>query len=142
MVHLQEALLESLIVAISFTPTDKLEPGNDAWQENVQEWPQIDDGIPFSYILNVKVVDIEYIGKFKDQKAYSYWHLPCAGLSEEVADSIESWACYSCLGDIAYVDDASDSDSELNINYIASSSCNVVDLAHNLTTAVDSRTIY
>lgn len=57
----------------------------------------------------------------------TWWHLPCAGLSEEVADSIESWACYSCLVDIAYVDDASDSDSELNINYTASSSCNVVD---------------
>ncbi|PFX16729.1 Uncharacterized protein K02A2.6 [Stylophora pistillata] len=35
---------------------------NEAWQENVQEWPQIDDGILLSYILNVKAVDVEYIG--------------------------------------------------------------------------------
>ena len=27
----------------------------------------------FSYILRTKAVDVEYIGKYKDQKAYSYW---------------------------------------------------------------------
>ena len=27
----------------------------------------------FSYILRVKAVDVDYIGKYKDQKAYSYW---------------------------------------------------------------------
>ena len=27
----------------------------------------------FSYILRVKAVDVDYIGKYKDEKAYSYW---------------------------------------------------------------------
>jgi len=45
----------------------------EAWLNNIQEWPQIDDGTLFSYILRVKAVDVEYIGKYKDQKAYSYW---------------------------------------------------------------------
>lgn len=31
------------------------------------------DGKLFSYILRTKAVDVEYIGKYKDQKAYSYW---------------------------------------------------------------------
>ena len=39
----------------------------------MQKWPKIDDGKLFSYILRVKAVDVEYIGKYKDQKAYSYW---------------------------------------------------------------------
>ena len=39
----------------------------------MQKWPEIDDGKLFSYILKVKAVDVEYIGKYKDQKAYSYW---------------------------------------------------------------------
>jgi hypothetical protein len=25
------------------------------------------------YILRLKAVDVEYIGKYKDEKAYSYW---------------------------------------------------------------------
>ena len=44
-----------------------------AWADNVHEWPKVDDGKLFSYILRVKAVDIDYIGKYKDQKAYSYW---------------------------------------------------------------------
>ena len=43
------------------------------WKENVHEWPNLDDGMLFSYILRVKAVDVDYIGKYKDQKAYSYW---------------------------------------------------------------------
>ena len=42
------------------------------WKENVHEWPNLDDGMLFSYILRVKAVDVDYIGKYKDQKAYSY----------------------------------------------------------------------
>ena len=37
------------------------------------DWPQLHDGKLFSYILKVKAVDIDYIGKYKDEKAYSYW---------------------------------------------------------------------
>jgi hypothetical protein len=43
-----------------------------AWLDDVQKWPEIDDGKLFSYILRVKAVDVDYIGKYKDQKAYSY----------------------------------------------------------------------
>ena len=35
----------------------------------MQKWPEIDVGKLFSYMLKVK----KYIGKYKDQKAYSYW---------------------------------------------------------------------
>lgn len=43
------------------------------WLNNVREWPEIDEGKTFSYILRVKAVDVAYIGVYKDQKAYSYW---------------------------------------------------------------------
>lgn len=54
----------------------KSDPNNiphDAWIDDVKQWPEIDDGKLFSYILRTKAVDVEYIGKYKDQKAYSYW---------------------------------------------------------------------
>lgn len=53
--------------------TDPKSLPNDSWTDNIQEWPEIDDGKLFSYILRVKAVDADYIGKYKDQKAYSYW---------------------------------------------------------------------
>ena len=53
--------------------TDPKELPDDAWADDVQQWPKIDDGKLFSYILRVKAVDVDYIGKYKDQKAYSYW---------------------------------------------------------------------
>ena len=45
---------------------------DDAWKDNVAHWTQLDDGKLFSYILKVKAVDGDYIGKYKDEKAYSY----------------------------------------------------------------------
>jgi len=39
----------------------------------VKQWPEVDDGKLFSYILRTEAVDVKYIGKYKDQKAYSYW---------------------------------------------------------------------
>ena len=53
--------------------TDPNSIRKEDWKENVHEWPNIDDGMLFSYILRVKAVDVDYIGKYKDQKAYSYW---------------------------------------------------------------------
>ena len=53
--------------------TDPNELPKQAWLHDVQKWPKIDDGKLFSYILRVKAVDVDYIGKYKDQKAYSYW---------------------------------------------------------------------
>ena len=44
----------------------------EAWIEDVKQWPEVDDGKLFSHILRTKAVDVEYIGKYKDQKAYSY----------------------------------------------------------------------
>lgn len=46
---------------------------HDAWIDDVKEWPEVDDGKLFGYILRTKAVDVDYIGKYKDQKAYSYW---------------------------------------------------------------------
>ena len=46
---------------------------DDGWKDNVADWPKLDDGKLFSYILKVKAVDVDYIGKYKDEKAYSYW---------------------------------------------------------------------
>ena len=39
----------------------------------VAEWPSITMGNIFSYILKKKYFDSEYIGKYKDQKAYSFF---------------------------------------------------------------------
>ena len=47
---------------------------DECWKDDFQTWPHLDDGkVIFSYILRVKAVDIEYIGKYKDEKAYSYY---------------------------------------------------------------------
>jgi len=39
----------------------------------MSEWPSITMGNIFSYVLNKKYFDSEYIGKYKDQKAYSFF---------------------------------------------------------------------
>ena len=46
---------------------------HDAWIDDVKQWPEVDDGKLLSYILRTKAVDVEYIGKYKDREAYSYW---------------------------------------------------------------------
>ena len=53
--------------------TDPKALPNSAWADDVQQLPKIDDGKLFSYILRIKVVDVDCIEKCKDQKAYSYW---------------------------------------------------------------------
>ena len=45
----------------------------EAWRDSIHDWPEIDDSKLFSYLLGVKAVDVDYIGVYKDQKAYSYW---------------------------------------------------------------------
>ena len=37
------------------------------------KWPSVDLGKLFNYIIGKKEFDLEYIGKYKDKKAYSYW---------------------------------------------------------------------
>ena len=41
--------------------------------DNVMWWPKINLGNIFEYILSLRDFDKEYIGKYKDQKAYCYW---------------------------------------------------------------------
>ena len=41
--------------------------------DDILKWPKIDVGTIFSYILKVRDFDYDYIGKYKDQKAYSYF---------------------------------------------------------------------
>ena len=43
--------------------------GDEFWKDDVVSWPHVDDGKLFSYILHVKAVDVEYIGRYKDEKA-------------------------------------------------------------------------
>lgn len=45
----------------------------DKWEENVQTWPNLDEAKVFSFILKNKTVETEYIGRYKDEKAYSYY---------------------------------------------------------------------
>ena len=53
--------------------TDPNELPEQAWLDDVQKWPDIDDRKLFSYTVKAKAVDVEYIGNSKDIKAYSYW---------------------------------------------------------------------
>ena len=52
--------------------TDPKVIGDKEWIDDVTKWPDIDDGKLFGYILQVKAIT-DYIGVYKDQKAYSYW---------------------------------------------------------------------
>ena len=47
--------------------------------DDVTKWPERDHGKLFGYILQVKAVGTEYIGVYKDQKAYCYWMSSFAG---------------------------------------------------------------
>ena len=44
----------------------------DQWIDDVTLWPDLDWAKLFSFILKEKAVDSEYIGKYKDQKAFSF----------------------------------------------------------------------
>ena len=37
----------------------------EAWQASIHEWPEVDEGKLFSYISQVKSVDVDYIGIYK-----------------------------------------------------------------------------
>jgi len=43
------------------------------WVDDMTKWPPVDLGKIFAYILSNKEFDSDYIGKYKDEKAYSYW---------------------------------------------------------------------
>ena len=42
------------------------------WIDDLTKWPYITLENIFSYILNRRDFDADYIGKYKDQKAFSY----------------------------------------------------------------------
>lgn len=40
--------------------------------DDIKAWPKINLGNIFAYILSTRDFDTEYVGKYKDQKAYAY----------------------------------------------------------------------
>ena len=44
-----------------------------AWLDDMTKWPAVDLGKICSFILTHKEFDSTYVGKYKDQKAFSYW---------------------------------------------------------------------
>ena len=67
----------------------------------------------------------------------TWWHLPCANLSQDVAESLESWICYSCLADVADID--SGSDSYFDHLPTTCTSCDIeMDFTDSVTTTVDN----
>ena len=51
--------------------------------DDLNDWPKVNLGNIFEYILRMKGFDKEYIGKYKDQKAYSYFDSSFAGDSRK-----------------------------------------------------------
>ena len=47
--------------------------GGEKWTKDVGQWPLIDMGKIFAFILNHKEFETDYIGKYKTEKAYSYF---------------------------------------------------------------------
>ena len=47
--------------------------------DDLTTWPPVTLGHIFQYILNKREFDTEYVGKYKDQKAYSYFDSGFAG---------------------------------------------------------------
>ena len=41
--------------------------------DDILQWLHMDTGVIFAYILKVKDCDLECVGRYKDQKAYSYF---------------------------------------------------------------------
>lgn len=43
------------------------------WVDDMTKWPPVDLGKIVAYVLSNKEFDSDYIGKYKDEKACSYW---------------------------------------------------------------------
>ena len=59
-------------LAVNGIKTDPKSLPSYSWTDDIQEWPEIDIGKIFSYILSVKAIDADYVGKYKYMKAYAY----------------------------------------------------------------------
>ena len=53
--------------------TDPRNIPKEQWEEDVTKWPSIDLGKIFSFIIENKDQEMEFIGKYKTHKAYSYY---------------------------------------------------------------------
>ena len=53
--------------------TDPLKIDDNMKCADVTAWPRVHTGCIFAYILRVRDFGVTYIGRYKDQKAYSYW---------------------------------------------------------------------
>ena len=51
--------------------------------DDLNAWPKVNLGNIFEYILRMKGFDKDYIGKYKDQKAYSYFDSSFVGDSRK-----------------------------------------------------------
>ena len=63
---------------------------------DILQWPHIETGVIFAYILKVKGCDLEYIDIYKDQKAYSYF-------DSGFADTIFIYNLSSCRNKYFYI---------------------------------------
>ncbi|XP_012945416.2 uncharacterized protein LOC106013658 [Aplysia californica] len=56
-----------------FSIPDPVSLPPDSWSEKVTKWPPVDMGKIFMYLLSTSEYNRDYIGKYKTQKAYSYF---------------------------------------------------------------------
>jgi hypothetical protein len=43
------------------------------WKDSVSQWPKTDLGKIFHFVVSKNLMGLEFVGKYKSQKAYSYW---------------------------------------------------------------------
>ena len=53
--------------------TDPQSFSDDSWTSDVKGWPKVDLGKIFSFLISKKEQDMDFIGNYKSQKAYSYF---------------------------------------------------------------------
>lgn len=56
-----------------FKICDPLSIETEKHSDDFLKWPKLDLGNIFNYILKVRDFDIDYVGRYKDQKAFSYF---------------------------------------------------------------------
>ena len=66
-----------------FNITDPKNIEKESQVDDLNAWPNVNLGNIFEYILRMKGFDKEYIGKYKDQKAYSYFDSSFVGDSRK-----------------------------------------------------------
>jgi hypothetical protein len=46
---------------------------DEVWSSDVKNWPKVDLSQIFSFVLSRKEQDMDFVGHYKTQKAYSYY---------------------------------------------------------------------